>query len=182
MIFFGHVGPTTALVKFIDSKITKGKYDINTTHIDYRMVLIGSDLPDIIDKPIGAFIFRGVFHNSRIFCHTLLFSMILILLGCFCANKTKNIKNNIMILGICSLIHQLLDSMWLYREIFYWPLFGLKFPVRTEGNWAAEGLARLLTDPTYYIPEILGIIIMLYYFIKLLKQKKIKNFLFTGQL
>lgn len=180
MIFFGHLGPTAVLVNFLDKTILKKTDD--ETFIDYRMVLIGSDLPDIVDKPIGAFLFRGVFHNSRIFCHTLLFSSVLIAAGIFKAVKTKNYRNNFLILGFCSLIHQLLDSMWLYPKIFYWPAFGLKFPPRTEGNWAAEGLARLLTDPTYYIPEIFGAIVIMYYFVKLLKSRNFVRFLKTGKI
>lgn len=182
MIFFGHLGPTTALVNLLDNKLLKKKNNSQNIHIDYRMVMVGSVLPDLIDKPIGAFIFRGVFHNSRIFCHTLLFSVVLMLIGVFSANKTKNSTNNFMILGFCSLIHQLLDSMWLFPGIFYWPLFGIRFPERPEGNWAAEGITRLLTDPAYFIPEIAGFIIMLYFFIRLIKKGKIKNFLSDGQL
>lgn len=180
MIFFGHLGPTAALVNLLDKTILK-KTD-NSAYIDYRIVLVGSDLPDIIDKPIGAFLFRGVFHNSRIFCHTLLFSSILVLIGLFKARKTQNYKNNYLILGFCSLVHQLLDSMWIYPKIFFWPLFGLKFPPRTEGNWAAEGLARLFTDPTYYIPETVGAVIIFYYFIKLIKNKRLIYFIKTGRI
>lgn len=180
MIFFGHLGPTALLVNFLDKTVMKENDE--KTHIDYRMVLIGSDLPDIIDKPIGAILFKGVFHNSRIFCHTLLFSNLLIIIGIFNARKSKNYRNNILILGFCSLIHQLLDSMWLYPKIFYWPLFGLKFPPRADGNWAAEGLARLLTDPAYYIPEVSGVVIILYYFIRLIRQKRLGRFIRDGEI
>lgn len=179
MIFFGHLGPTALLVNLIDKAVINKNKDENK--IDYRMVLIGSDLPDIIDKPIGALLFRGVFHNSRIFCHTLLFSGLLFIIGIIKARKSGNYRNNILILGFCSLIHQLLDSMWLYPKIFYWPLFGLKFPPRAEGNWAAEGLARLLTDPFYYVPEVLGIIIIMYYLIKLIKEGQLGKFVKNGK-
>jgi len=41
--------------------------------IDTRVLLIGSLLPDIIDKPIGNYLFRDTVSNGRIVCHTLLF-------------------------------------------------------------------------------------------------------------
>lgn len=175
MIFFGHLGLTTGAVKIYEKVNNKTK-----TQIDYRFVLIGAILPDIIDKPIGAFFFRNVFHNSRIFAHTLMFSGLLILLGLFFIKIGK--KNNILILGIASFIHLILDSMWLYPKILFWPYFGLKFPVRPEGSWVKNDFIRLVSDPGYYMPEVIGFIIIAYYFIKLIKNKKLKVFLKYGKL
>jgi hypothetical protein len=45
--------------------------------MDYRLIIVGAILPDIIDKPIGMLLFRNFFSNGRIFCHTLLFLVIL---------------------------------------------------------------------------------------------------------
>lgn len=176
MIFFGHVGPTTLILKAYD-KLTEKK---NGTPIDYRFVVIGSVLPDLIDKPIGDVFFRKEFQNTRLFAHSLLFSGILLLIGLYLMIKNKNRANNFFVLGICSLIHQLLDSMWLYAKTFYWPFLGWKFPTRPEGKWLMEGFQRLLTDPTYYVTEILGLVIVIYFVTKLIKNKKLKQFLKTG--
>lgn len=148
--------------------------------IDYRIALIGSILPDIIDKPIGAGLFLSIFHNSRIFGHTLLFSLLLIVIGLYMINKRG--KNNILLLGICSFIHLILDSMWLYPNILFWPYFGWKFPVRVEGNWVSSDILRLITDPSYYFPELIGFIIISYFFIRLLRNKQIKYFIRKGKL
>ncbi|MFP3975182.1 MAG: hypothetical protein ACLFVK_03050, partial [Dehalococcoidia bacterium] len=51
--------------------------------IDYRIALIGSMLPDIIDKPLGIYIFTETFSNGRIYAHTLLFFLVLLLIGLF---------------------------------------------------------------------------------------------------
>ena len=176
MIFFGHVGPTTLILKAYD-KLTEKK---DSSQIDYRFVVIGSVLPDLIDKPIGAFFFRNEFENTRLFAHSLLFSGVLILIGLYLMYKNKKRTNNFFILGVCSLIHQLLDSMWLYTRTFYWPFLGWKFPTRPEGKWLVEGFDRLLTDPTYYVTEILGLVIVIYFAIKLIKTKKLKQFLKNG--
>ncbi|MDD3224365.1 MAG: metal-dependent hydrolase [Clostridium sp.] len=175
MIFFGHVGPTMALIKGYD-KIRSKKED----YIDYRVVMVGSVLPDIIDKPIGAVFFRNVFHNSRIFGHTLLFSLILILIGIFRMIKYKKTGNNFFILGICSFVHQMLDSMWLYKAIFLWPLYGLQFPRRAEGDWLDQGITRLFTDPTYFTAEIIGFIIVMYFLVQLIRTGKLKLFIKKG--
>lgn len=180
MIFFGHLGITTAVVKVYDSISYKGKAVIKKVPIDYRFILLGSILPDIIDKPIGAYFFRSTFHNSRIFAHTLLFSTVLILWGVYLLFKRRS--NSVLLLGIGSLIHLILDSMWLYPAILLWPYFGLRFPQRAEGNWIQSNIDRLFTDPTYFLPEIIGFIVIAYYFIKLIKNKKLMKFIKKGEL
>ncbi|OOM05679.1 hypothetical protein CLOSAC_45480 [Clostridium saccharobutylicum] len=142
--------------------------------------MVGAILPDLIDKPIGACLFRNTFHNSRIFAHTLLFSVLLMLIGLYIVNKHK--KNKILLLGIGTSIHLILDSMWLYPEILFWPYFGWRFPVRPEGNWVQSDIIRLATDPSYYLPELIGIIIIAYYFVRLVKNRQMKAFLREGKL
>lgn len=175
MIFFGHLGITTGIVRICEKFTPKKDLDI-----DYRYILVGSVLPDIIDKPIGAFFLRNVFHNSRIFAHSLLFGIALLCIGAY--RKSKCGKAGILFLGIGSLIHQLLDSMWLYPKISLWPFLGLKFPARPEGSWVADDFTRLVSDPKYYGPELFGFIIIAYYFIKLVRNNGIKEFLKTGRI
>jgi membrane-bound metal-dependent hydrolase YbcI (DUF457 family) len=180
MIFFGHIGITTAALKLYENTVSTREDNKNKAHIDYRLIAIGSLLPDIIDKPIGAYFFRSTFHNSRIFAHSLIFSMLLILLGIYYFKRRRN--NNVLLLGVCSLIHQILDSMWLYKGILFWPAYGLKFPTRPEGNWLASNMVNLLTDPMVYGPEIVGAIIIAYYLTKLIINKRVKEFLKNGTL
>ena len=52
-------------------------------HTDVRLLLIGSLLPDIIDKPLGMFFLRGSLSNGRIFCHTFLFLLAITLAGSY---------------------------------------------------------------------------------------------------
>jgi len=179
MIFLGHVGITTAAVKAYE-KISSKKIKKDKLSIDYRVVMIGAMLPDIIDKPIGAYFFRSTFHNSRIFSHSLVFSIALMILGSYYFYRRKN--NHVFILGVCSLIHQTLDSMWLYPGILYWPAYGWKFPTRPEGQWLESSLAKLLTDPYVYVPEIIGAVIIAYYVIRVITKETIKEFLKYGRL
>lgn len=180
MIFFGHLGITTGVIKSYEKVFYKDKKMNSKISIDYRAVLLGAILPDIIDKPIGAYFFRSTFHNSRIFAHTLMFSALLIIVGSLLLYIRRN--NSILLLGISSSIHLILDSMWLYSSILFWPYFGLKFPVRPEGNWIQSDIVKLVTDPSCYLPELVGFIIIAYYFIKLIKNKQIKAFIREGRL
>ena len=95
-------------------------------YIDYRFLLVGSLLPDIIDKPIGGILFFSVFQNSRIFAHTLLFSVLLIALGVFVQSRLR--RPWLLALGFGSLGHLVLDEMWRYPETLLWPAYGWVFP------------------------------------------------------
>lgn len=180
MILFGHLGLTTGVIKTYEKMTYKDKDLEDKIPIDYRFVLLGSVLPDLIDKPIGAFLFRSTFHNSRIFAHTLLFSTLLVLIGVCILYKNK--KSNILFLGISSFIHLIFDSMWLYSGILFWPYFGWKFPTRPEGNWMLSTIIKLVTDPTIFLPELIGFGIIVYFFVKLRKANKFKEFLYKGRL
>lgn len=85
-------------------------------------------------------------------------------------------------MGIASSIHLVLDSMWLYTNILFWPYLGWKFPVRPEGNWVNNDIVRLITDPTYYLAELIGFAIIAYFFIRLFRRRQIKCFLNKGKL
>ncbi|HEY5561040.1 MAG TPA: metal-dependent hydrolase [Clostridiaceae bacterium] len=176
MIFFGHLGLTTGVMRLGEKLINKNVK--NNISIDYRYVLLGSILPDIIDKPIGAVFFRNIFHNSRIFLHTLLFPIIFITIGLIFVKKNKAY----LTIAISCFIHLILDSMWLYPGILLWPFFGLRFPVRPKGNWIKSDIIALLINPAYYIPEIIGFSILLFYFIRIIKRDKLKSFIYTGKI
>ncbi|MEK7282132.1 MAG: metal-dependent hydrolase [Chloroflexota bacterium] len=49
--------------------------------VDYRLVLLGAMVPDIIDKLLGLVFLRSVFSSGRIFSHTLGFALALTALG-----------------------------------------------------------------------------------------------------
>src|SRR5659263_766118 len=106
MIFFGHLGITTGFFKIYEKVFNKESDLSSKALIDYIVVLVGAILPDIIDKPIGVYLFRSTFHNSRIFAHTLTFSAILIFIGLYRLYKRR--KNNILVLGLCTSIHLIL--------------------------------------------------------------------------
>ena len=82
--------------------------------IDIRLLVIGSILSDLIDKPLGHFILPE--NNGRIFAHTLLFVLILFAAGL--------IYRPVMGLTIGASIHLILDGMFLDPRTALWPLFG----------------------------------------------------------
>jgi len=174
MIFFGHLGITLLLVFII--------FTILRENIDYRFVLVGAILPDLIDKPIGDYIFYSIFQNGRIFGHTLLFVVVLTIVG---ALVTKKYKTNIVeLLALGSMFHLAEDQMWLTPGTLFWPLFGLEFPKFNLEDYAGYIWYVLFHEPSAYVPEIIGVAIIAGFigYFRLYKAENLRAFLTNGEL
>ena len=121
MIFFGHLGLTLAVTRAADKTIINRKHTDRTLDIDYRLVLLGSLLPDIIDKCILFFLAGERFKSGRLFAHSLLFSILLFALGIAIRYAYK--KSWGIILAGCVFMHQIFDMMWKQLNIFLWPVY-----------------------------------------------------------
>ncbi len=139
--------------------------------LDYRFLLLGSIFPDIVDKPLGV-IFQV---SGRAFCHTLLF-MALILAAGICLFRIR--KNpGLFCFALGCVTHVLLDSVWLNKITFLWPLFGWGFQ-HTDisiGPWIESLFLDLITKPSEYIPEVIGAILLALFFFGLSRNGKISR-------
>ena len=111
--------------------------------IDYRLVILGSLLPDIIDKPLEFWLL-----HSRSIGHTLLFANLLILLG-LTAMGSARLRAS-LVLSISSAGHLLLDSMWEIPETILWPLYGLSFGAAESDDsllrWLQIGIGHVALE------------------------------------
>ena len=149
-------------------------------YIDWRLVILGSMLPDIIDKPLGTVIFADTFSNGRIFAHTLLFSLILLLIGLY---LYKRGRTGMLVVAFCSMGHLVLDSMWRHTSTLFWPLQGWEFPKCDLSDGVISiWVEGLQTDPATFIPEIVGAIITASLLVYLLKRRNMMNFIKTGRI
>lgn len=140
MLPLSHMGITAAIICGIERiQLIRG--------VNYRWVLFGSMLPDIMDKPLKWLFWKGSsLLSGRFFGHTLLLVGILLCLGMMFWMKFNN--KNVLVIALCCFVHDLLDAMWLFREIFYWPIFGMAFyPIDHEPWWIAM--------PYSLIPEVI---------------------------
>jgi hypothetical protein len=86
--------------------------------IDYRLVMVGALLPDVIDAPTG----------GRWLAHTLLVS-VTVLFGVMLATRGRRLlRRQLIAIPIGMLLHLVLDGMWTDRETFWWPAFGAGLP------------------------------------------------------
>ena len=95
--------------------------------IDYRLVLLGSLLPDLIDKPIGRILFHDYFDgNGHLYGHTLLAALVVILPGLLLVAVRNDPR--VVAMGIAMLSHLAVDPTNHSPENLLWPLLGTDFP------------------------------------------------------
>jgi inner membrane protein len=191
MLIFGHVGITLGAVELVSSiakrtvknpglveadVLSNSTIDDNKTKDptaaspswlnilanpkDWPFLVIGSLLPDIIDKPVGLILFRDTFQNGRIFSHTILFLAIVSIISFFIYRR-YGITGGIA-LSLGTLMHLVLDQMWLTPDTLLWPALGWSFEKTVTGNWVGDIFSALFHNPSVYVPEIIGIMIIIY--------------------
>ena len=201
MWLFAHAGIPTGLVWLCNKATACGKPDMASqrqypggarqpndhvtalagifSQVDYRLLMLGTLLPDIIDKPLGAWILGGTLSNTRIFTHTLLFVLLLAIVG-ICLYLITGRQGGLWLSFGC-LTHLCLDQMWLNPRTLLWPIYGWSFERMNLNNWLENGISSLATNQRLYVPEIIGAIILALFFIDVLRQGKLYSFLKTGK-
>jgi len=147
--------------------------------IDARLLLIGSLLPDLIDKPVGTFFFRESLSSGKIFCHTLAFLLFITLAG-FCLYRSHG-KTWLLILSFGTFTHLICDQMWLTPQTLLWPVYGWTFPKHDLAYWLQNILYALHTDPAVYVPELIGMAILIWFALGLVRRGNVHAFIRNGQ-
>ena len=204
MLFFGHIGITTAVVKVcqeLTSGRKSGRSGVSLTHqsgetqirqhilldgirnkiksIDYRFVVFGSLLPDIIDKPMWLFTSNKLDWAGRGYAHTFLFNFLLLILGLILVTRWN--KAWLITIALCSFVHLVFDQMWLNPTTLWWPLLG-PIPREATVGWLTSLVQGLISNPYVYISEIVGFIITLYIALHLIISGRVRHFLKTGDI
>ena len=191
MLLFGHVGIAAAAAKFTDFAfpqeildnrdsgfrykiaLTLAKIRDKTGKLDYRTIVIGSMLPDIIDKPLFLVFGESGLFTGRSHAHTLLFALLLLSGGIFSR------KSWLLTLALANFSHLFLDFIWDDPKTFFWPFLGKFEPYEAEG-WFADLWYNLTRLPEIYIPEIIGLLVAGFLAYKILKARGINRFIRQG--
>ena len=148
--------------------------------IDYRVVMVGALLPDLIDKPIY-FLSHNYFGEGRLFAHTLLFLIILTIGGIYLYKSRRKLW--LLLLAFGTFTHLILDLMWLQPRTLLWPIYGITFPrehYTTLSRWFSEMWHTFLADPLVSAPEVIGAIIIVVFFAVLIRRRKLYAFIRYG--
>lgn len=206
MLLFGHIGITTGVARAGDIFLSMARPDSNQESnfgskvdpvigkrrldfyplrsriksrvgsIDYRMALLGSLLPDIVDKPIFLLMASNVSLSGRNYAHTLLFNLALLISGLVVIRYRKSW---LLIISLSSFMHLILDQMWNSPAALLWPLLG-PLPGRETVGWLSNIFRGLFSRPEVYIPEIIGLVIVLLFAYRLTMRKRVIGFLKDG--
>ena len=87
------------------------------TAIDYRLVMAGALLPDVVDVWFG---------GARVL-HSLTFSVVLLVAVMLATRGQRLRRRRLLAVPIGTFCHLVLDGMWTRTETFWWPFFGSAF-------------------------------------------------------
>ena len=169
-----------AVADLKDSSIGKSSWlAFLWSRVDTRLLLIGSLLPDIIDKPVGQYFFRETFSNGRIFSHTLLFLILVTVAGLYLYWRRSS--GWLLVLSSGTFAHLVLDQMWRAPGTLFWPFFGFAFARIELVDWVPNMLQAILTNPEVYIPELVGAIVLVWFGLVLVRRRKVFAFIRYGK-
>lgn len=206
MLLFGHIGITAGVVKACDTLVSMSRPDnsyepgsnsrfgivirkqrLRLHHllsgikgrigsIDYRIVLLGSLLPDIIDKPLWLLAVGYIAPSGRGYAHTLLFNLALFICGLILFRYRKSW---LLIISLCSFMHLIFDQIWNSPVVLLWPLLG-PIPEKETTGWLFNITQALFSYPSVYIPEIIGLVIVLLFAYRLMIRRSFISFIRSG--
>lgn len=176
MFPLGHLGLTLALVVWPLKRYLPMR-------VDYRVLLAGALLPDLIDKPLSLILGVG----GRAVAHTLLFALALSLPFLLLRSKAVSSRRQIfwtaipLALAIGTWTHLLLDRMWALPEILFWPFLGFAFPLDPFDPFI---FLAGFQDPYVLAGEVLGGLALGYlvWRHKVYRRANLLRFLRTGRL
>jgi inner membrane protein len=133
--------------------------------IDIRLLLVGSLLPDYVDKPIYLL---GIDNGSgRTYCHTLLFLVLIIIAGLYIYKRHAKVW--LLVISFGTLTHLILDQMWLTPRTLLWPVYGFRFDRGDVSGWPP------------CIGELIGGVILAWFVWVLIRNSKVYAFLKNGR-
>ena len=137
------------------------------TALDYRLVMVGALLPDLID----------VFTGGAGPMHTLTVSVVLLFAVMLMTRHRRLLRRRLLAVPIGTFVHLVLDGMWRRTEVFWWPFFGTDFadtPLPTTSRSVATVVAM----------EIAGVIALLWAYrrFRLYEPERRSKFVRTGRL
>jgi hypothetical protein len=101
---------------------------------DFRMVVVGALLPDLIDAPFG---------GARL-AHTLLAPVVVLTLVMLATRGRRHRRRSLLAIPIGMFAHLVADAMWARTEAFWYPAFGGPLTGRLPG--LDHGLAILVLE------------------------------------
>ncbi len=165
-----HLGTAAAIVY-----LTLGR-----RRIDYRFVLAGALLPDLVDGLLGLFLFEGP--AGRWAAHSIL-AVIVVSVAIIVGLRGER-RLAVFGVGVGWLVHLVADGMWNAPETFFWPAFGGSFSESPAEPYSWDLLANPLDHLSTWGAEAVGAALLVWFWIafELGRDGRFKLFLKDGYL
>jgi inner membrane protein len=150
-VLLWHLGMTTLIARYV----------FRDPAMDLRWLAVGAVLPDIIDKPIGSILWNDVFHNHRVFAHTLVLPVLALAAIMIVTQRQSRSRKAAIAIVLGWFVHLILDGVWASPEAFFWPFFGLDFP-RLAGSDFGTLLGNMVGNPLVWVGEAAGAAYLIY--------------------
>ncbi len=189
MLLLGHAGITLGAAALAARAVNNRKAEqspdkswfvLLSRYVDIRLLVIGSLLPDIIDKPIGQYFFRETFNNGRIFAHTLLFLVLITAAGGYLYQRRRSRWMLTLAAGVFT--HLAFDEIWQVPATIFWPVLGFSFPTYDLTGWATNIFQALISNPYIYVSESIGLTITIWLAATVVSRKKVGAFIRRGKI
>lgn len=155
---------------------------INGWTLDYRLVIIGSLLPDLIDKSLELGFFAETFNlPGRSFAHTLLFNSVLVGFSLLILSLKRSFRGPLgpLVFSLSSAGHLFFDRMWESPRTLFWPRYGLPFGHAESHlspswlHWMQTGIGPVILDWT-------GALVLLIFVVMLYRRGSILKWIRSG--
>ena len=148
--------------------------------IDYRYVLIGSVLPDLLDGILGMFLFEGP--AGRWVSHSLL-AVVVVSVAIILATSGER-RLQLFGIGVGWLLHLVGDGMWLAPLTFLWPAFGLHFSATPGEPYSTDLIVHPLSHLSTWAGEAVGAAILAWFYVafELRDRSRLRLFMKDGYL
>lgn len=141
----------------------------------YLVLLVGSVLPDIVDKPLGLILMGDLFGSGRTAAHTAIFAAAVLLASLVLLWRRRTGLGLVLFYGVA--VHFILDEMWRQPNVLWWPWQGWSFPHTHPphlSKWLTGWLNQLAT-PHYYVPEVIGLLILAWFAWRLIRRPEVRH-------
>jgi hypothetical protein len=129
--------------------------------IDYRFVLLGAVLPDLVDGVLGLFLFAGP--ADRWIAHSLLAVIVVTVVIVVVFRGERRLA--VFGIGVGWLLHLVGDGMWNAPETFFWPAFGTDFATTPVEPYSWDLLAHPLDHLWTWSGELAGLLILAWFWV-----------------
>jgi inner membrane protein len=170
-VLFWHAGVAAAL-----TYVTLGR-----RRIDYRFVLVGSVIPDVVDGVLTAL---GVVRSpaGRHIAHSLLAVVVVavaVILGLSGTTRLAAFG-----LSVGWLLHLVGDGMWRAPETFLWPAFGTGFSLAPGEPYSWDLVTEPLAHLGTWAAELAGAALLAWFYVafRLGERRRLRAFLADGYL